>query len=445
MAVLTTFTSATSGPDAMDTLNSVLAQILALKAAVVPSIVSVAASGTTQTLTGAAGVGWTYDVTLTGNCVFTLAAASAGIYPQLVTLYLRQDATAGRTASFGSVGWASGSAPQLNTSGGAYDVLQFATLDGVKWLGSVLALGVVAPTVPAAPTLTVTPGNASNVLTFIDGAANGSPITSRKLYRGTTAGGETLLGTITLSNGSYTDTGLTNGTTYYYKATTVNAVGESLQSAEVSATPQAIHYLTTAGATSNAASTSTGTPPAGFIEMTAEVTLASFPASGKSWTLLGSTDFFFINGDGTLQVGYNATGTQFPNKSSVLPTSVLGARALLRVGINTSGAAVTLGGVTYPNNQTTYSYSLDQGATMNTLNSVASATALAAGSAGFSVGSGSTDTGAQFKGNIHKAMVRSSAGAAIVNPDFTALASGTTSFTDAAGNAWTVNSPASVA
>jgi fibronectin type 3 domain-containing protein len=38
---------------------------------------------------------------------------------------------------------------------------------------------------------------------------------------------------------SYTDTGLTNGTTYYYVVSTVSANGESLNSAQVSAKPVA--------------------------------------------------------------------------------------------------------------------------------------------------------------------------------------------------------------
>ena len=54
----------------------------------------------------------------------------------------------------------------------------------------------------------------------------GSAITGYNIYRGTASGGETLLtqvGNVT----SYTDASVTNGTTYYYKVSAVNAVGES--------------------------------------------------------------------------------------------------------------------------------------------------------------------------------------------------------------------------
>jgi hypothetical protein len=58
------------------------------------------------------------------------------------------------------------------------------------------------------------------------------------VYRGTTAGGESSLvktgGALT-----YTDTGLTNGTTYYYKVAAINSAGTGTLSNEVSATPTA--------------------------------------------------------------------------------------------------------------------------------------------------------------------------------------------------------------
>ena len=67
-------------------------------------------------------------------------------------------------------------------------------------------------------------------------SANGSPIIGYWLYRSTSSGNETLLGMLGTVN-SYTDTGLTNGTTYYYKVSAVSALGESSLSNERSASP----------------------------------------------------------------------------------------------------------------------------------------------------------------------------------------------------------------
>jgi predicted phage tail protein len=59
------------------------------------------------------------------------------------------------------------------------------------------------------------------------------------VFRGTAAGGEgtTAIGTVTGT--SFTDTGLTNGTRYYYKVRAANTAGTSGLSGEVSAVPAA--------------------------------------------------------------------------------------------------------------------------------------------------------------------------------------------------------------
>jgi hypothetical protein len=75
------------------------------------------------------------------------------------------------------------------------------------------------------------------LLSWGDASDGGSPITSRKLYRSSASGGETLLTTITSGNsiGKYTDA-VTTGATEYYKLSALNAVGESALSPEVMAT-----------------------------------------------------------------------------------------------------------------------------------------------------------------------------------------------------------------
>ncbi len=82
---------------------------------------------------------------------------------------------------------------------------------------------------PAAPTLTATAGNAQVTLSWT--APSGA--TSYSVYRGTASGGETQL-TAGVTAASYTDTGVMNGKTYYYKVAAVNAGGPSAYSNQVS-------------------------------------------------------------------------------------------------------------------------------------------------------------------------------------------------------------------
>jgi len=99
-----------------------------------------------------------------------------------------------------------------------------------------LAVFTLTPQVspPPAPTgLTATAGNTSVALSW--SASSGA--TSYKVYRGATAGGESATAIATgITTTSYPDTGLTVGTTYFYKVAAANAGGTSALSAEVSAT-----------------------------------------------------------------------------------------------------------------------------------------------------------------------------------------------------------------
>jgi hypothetical protein len=93
-----------------------------------------------------------------------------------------------------------------------------------------------AATLPPIPTgLTATPGNNQVALNW--NASSGA--TSYNMKRSTSSGGPH--GTIAsgVSATSYTDTTAVNGTTYYYVVSAVNSAGESANSAEASATPQA--------------------------------------------------------------------------------------------------------------------------------------------------------------------------------------------------------------
>ena len=89
--------------------------------------------------------------------------------------------------------------------------------------------------VPGAPSASATADSAVHVA-WNAPSSGGAPITSYKLYRGTSPGAETLyktLGNVT----SYDDTAVAAGTKYYYRVSAVNSAGEGAQSNEVSATP----------------------------------------------------------------------------------------------------------------------------------------------------------------------------------------------------------------
>lgn len=95
---------------------------------------TIAALGATYTLDLANGNG--FDATLTADCTLTFAGATAGTMCSFMLL-LRQDGTGGWTTTWpGSVIWAGGSAPTLDTTPSTASVLTFFTLDGgTTWYG----------------------------------------------------------------------------------------------------------------------------------------------------------------------------------------------------------------------------------------------------------------------------------------------------------------------
>lgn len=100
---------------------------------------------------------------------------------------------------------------------------------------SVTQSGTAQQQPPPAPTgLAATAGNAQVSLSWSASAG----ATSYSVKRSTTSGGPYTNVATGLSTPSFTNTGLANGTTYYYVVSAVNSNGESQNSAQASATPQ---------------------------------------------------------------------------------------------------------------------------------------------------------------------------------------------------------------
>ncbi len=118
-----------------------------------------------------------------------------------------------------------------------YYMLFLLNSSGVPSVASFVQLGYEQP--PAAPiNLTVTAGSGQVGLSW----SASSRATGYNVQRATTNGGPyTSIANPTTT--SYTDTTVTNGTTYYYVVAAVNPSGESANSSQVSATPTAPDQL----------------------------------------------------------------------------------------------------------------------------------------------------------------------------------------------------------
>jgi fibronectin type 3 domain-containing protein len=91
-----------------------------------------------------------------------------------------------------------------------------------------------APTTPTA--VTAAAGNSTVALSWT--ASTGSTPITYNVFRGTTTGGESATAVATgITATNFTDTGLANGTEFFYVVSAMNSIGSSAKSAEVSATP----------------------------------------------------------------------------------------------------------------------------------------------------------------------------------------------------------------
>jgi fibronectin type 3 domain-containing protein/type II secretory pathway pseudopilin PulG len=129
-------------------------------------------------------------------------------------------------------------------------------IDNRVGAGSGATLSIIVSNFTSVVTiLTADPSSNQVALSWNQVTTNGgNPVTGYDLYRSTIAGAQgTLLATAGSASTSYTDTTVSNGTTYYFELTAITSAGQSVPSNQASATPATVptppqNALATAGA-----------------------------------------------------------------------------------------------------------------------------------------------------------------------------------------------------
>jgi hypothetical protein len=144
--------------------------------------------------------------------------------------------------------------PNGNIAPPGYYMLFLVDSSGVPSVAKFVQVGA-QPGVPAVP-MNVMATAANGQLTLSWSASSGA--TSYNVKRSTTSGGPyTTVASPTTT--SYTDAGLTNGTTYFYVVSAVNTAGESANSSQVSATPASPDFAVSATPSSQNVTQGNGT------------------------------------------------------------------------------------------------------------------------------------------------------------------------------------------
>ena len=246
---------------------------------------------------------------------------------------------------------------QVHLNAGVNSVSMLAVSDhGVSRVDQMTVTPATA-SVPSGPTnLTATPGNTTVTLKWAP-SASGSP-TSYTIYRGTISDGEanTPVGSVNGTTVTFTDTGLRNGTTYFYNVAANNSVGVSPDSNEVSTTPGATVTVPPApaglaAAPGNGSATLTWTPSSGATSYSiyrgtapgAEGTTAIGTTSASNFTdtgLANGTTYYYK------VTASNSAGTSpSSNEASATPATGSGG-ALLSQGHPATASSVQ--GASYP-------------------------------------------------------------------------------------------------
>lgn len=252
------------------------------------------------------GVTWQYRASTNGNTSYNNTGGLNA--PYWVKLSRSGNTFAGYRSPDGAA-WTLQGSTTITVSSNVYAGLALTSHNSsslcTAMFDNVTAPGWPTPLPPAIPGgLSALPGDSQVALSW--NAASGA--TSYYVQRSTTSGS----GYTTIANSAFltfTNTGLNNGTVYYFVVSATNAAGESANSTEVSALP-------------------TSSTPVGIIATTASGQLQmSWPADHTGWQLQSQTDNL-ASGLGTNWV--NVGGSDQANQAAV-PLSSSNAAVFFRL------------------------------------------------------------------------------------------------------------------